>query len=229
MLEAAAIGDMPQRSMDNPYQPPTAPLVAGTTDGPVDRSVTIDSLKGPVTLQRINEHIVIRFNGDAKTILSKKFVTSVVLVFFSTKKVVLRPLKITADLSESKFLELLSFYGLEEFKGHDVKSSRMFNGIVGAFLLGIFVLGSTKVTSLSMQDYALAAIGIICLLLFALTFSRLYLLCYALYAIANLLFATILGLSWYSNGGWWIPLILFFCVLGFWGNLKKFLYFRKLR
>ena len=226
MLEAVRIDDMQQHSMDNPYQPPTAPLTAGASDDPVDRSVTVDSPKGPVRLERRGESIALVFNNTANDIPAERFVSAVLMHTTKVRRISFKTIGLYAvTVSDQKFREVLDFYGIDRFKQYDLKSMRWNNGIFGLIFLA---LATVNGGAWSWYDLGLLCFGLMSIVLCGLTFSRLYLTFWTLSVIAHLQLGITMALLWYTQGDWWVLIVLFFLYFSVSTNLGRLRYFSRL-
>lgn len=212
--------------MDNPYQPPIAPLVTGTTDGPVDRSVTIESPKGPVRLERRGETITLVFNDTWKDIPVTQFVSSILLHTTRTRRISFKPIGLyMITVSDEKFREVLDFYGIDRFKHYDLKSMRANNGIFGVVFLVLASLNGGDFGTWSWYDLGLLCFALMSFVLCGLTFSRLYLTFWALSVIAYLLLGITMALLWHTHGDWWVLIVFFFLFFSVSTNLGRLRYF----
>jgi hypothetical protein len=227
MLEAAQIGDMPRHSMDNPYQPPTAPLVTGTTESPVDRSVTIDTPKGPVKLEQRGERITLVFNSIWKDIPASKFASAVLLHFTRTKRVSFKPIGLySIVVSLEKFREVLDFYGIERFKYYDVRNMRVLHCLSGLLFLFLTALNTHTFTIWSIYTLGLLCFSALSLMLFFMTFFRVYLTFWLISTLTYLLLGATMVKLWYTSGDWWVVVVLIFTFFSVSTNLDRVRYFR---
>ncbi|MBA3699266.1 MAG: hypothetical protein H0W78_10460 [Planctomycetes bacterium] len=213
--------------MDNPYQPPSAPLTAPTTDEPIDGSVIIDSAKGPVRLERRGEAITLVFGDVRKDIPSAKFAATVLMHFTRTKRISFKPFGLySVAISEAKFREVLEFYGIERFKCHDIRTMRIIHGITGPLFLFLTALNTHIFTDWSIYALGLLSFGAMSLVLFVMTFFRLYLTFWIISALTNLILGATMVWLWFTGGDWWVLAVLIFMFFSLSTNLGRIRYFR---
>lgn len=212
--------------MDNPYQPPDAPLTAPLANGPVERSVTIDTPKGPVRLERRGDTITLVLGILRKDIPVAKFVSLIPLGFSRTKRISLRPIGLyRIAISDEKFREVLDFYGVERFKNHDIQSRRWIYAASGLVLLINPVLNWVSFTRKPLFVLTIAGVFALLFSLFALTFSRRYLAYLRLSTLAYVLFIALFGIAWYLHGDWWMIVMCLIVSYGISTNLARIRYF----
>ncbi len=210
---------------DNPYQASSAPLIPGSENQSINSILNITSAKGVITIEKKGDLITIKLADKSATIPLTKLVKSLTLSFFKTKRVIIKPLSITTEVSEEKFHETLNFIGEKQFKLYDIKSVRNSFIILLIIFVGLNAFNWQSVESLSHNDYFIVAMSGLSILGLVLTFTNLYVPVCILNLLINILLTTLLSLLYFEDGSWWLLILLFILAIGIWQGVSKIAFF----
>jgi hypothetical protein len=210
----------------NPYTPPTGDLAPVIDLIPPEDRFQVASDKGQIEVARSGERVLLKHGAVTREFPAAKWAANVQMLPWAAKRVVFKPLRLNVAVSDQVFAGLLAFCGLERFMASDLRQLRMVNLLLGVILLalGLFTLTQEKLGG----DWLLISVGVLMLLLFALSFTRRYLLAYFAHGLTNACFFLLLSWNLYlGRSGWWVAIFIFFTAIACWSNFAKFFYFRR--
>ncbi len=213
--------------MNNPYAAPDTVLSHAPVLGDVLNTLSIQTAKGPVVFSRSEAAVTVSGAGNETTFAGPQFVKQIILLFWNTKQINFKPLKLTAQVSDEDFAKVLDFYGREEFQRHDLRQARILELFFGVLLVALGGWGLAHPGERVIYDAAVLLLGSLGVISFAMSFSSRHVVHYALRAATNLGFTVLTAINIVLGGSAWLAIIAVFCLLSFWNYWTKFRYFSR--